>query len=152
MKSRRRSERPRDRRTLGVVRALIRAINGRKVDRIADLLADNHRFIDSVGNVVRGSKDVATGFAAYFQMVPDYRIDIAHTLAEGNTVLVWGSARGSYVPEGRDTAIGHWQVFAAWRAIVRQGRVAEWQVYADNEPVRALMRESSFEGKGVKSK
>jgi|SRR5262245_32125190 len=151
MKSRRRSARPRgDRRPLGAVRALIRAINGRRVDRITALLTDNHRFIDSLGNVVRGSKDVATGFAAYFQMVPDYRIDVVHMLTAGNTVLVWGSARGSYVPQGRDTAIGHWQVPAAWRAIVRQGRVAEWQVYVDNEPVRALMRESSFEGKGVK--
>ena len=150
MKSRRQSERRReDRRPVGAVRALIRAINARRVDRIVALLTDNHRFIDSLGNVVRGSKDVATGFAAYFQMVPDYRIDVAHTLAEGNTVLVWGSARGSYVPQGRDTAISHWQVPAAWRAIVRQGRVAEWQVYADNEPVRALMRESSFNGKGV---
>jgi hypothetical protein len=24
----------------------------------------------------------ATGFAAYFQMVPDYRIDVAHTLGK----------------------------------------------------------------------
>jgi ketosteroid isomerase-like protein len=84
MKSRRRSERRHEeRRPVGAVRALIRAINARRVDRIVALLADNHRFIDSLGNVVRGSKDVAAGFAAYFQMVPDYRIDVAHTLAEG---------------------------------------------------------------------
>jgi ketosteroid isomerase-like protein len=153
MKSRRRSEHVRDdRRALGVVRALIRAINGRKVDRIADLLTDNHRFIDSLGNVIHGGDEVATGFAAYFKMVPDYRIDVTHMLAKGNTVIAWGSAGGSYVPQGQDTAIGHWEIPAAWRAIVREGRVAEWQVYADNEPVRALMRESSFAGKGVKSK
>jgi hypothetical protein len=59
------------------VRALIRA-NARRVDRIVALLTNNHRFIDSLGDVVRGSKDVATGFPAYFQMVPDYRIDVAH--------------------------------------------------------------------------
>ena len=150
MKSRRRSERRREeRRPIAAVCALIRAINARRVDRIVALLTDNHRFIDSLGNVIRGGDQVAAGFAAYFKMVPDYRIDVAHMLAEGNTVLVWGSAQGSYVPQGQDTALGHWQMPAAWRAIVRQGRVAEWQVYADNEPVRALMRESSFDGKGV---
>ena len=54
MKSRRRSAHSRDdRHTLGAVRALIRAINGRRVDRIAVLLTDNHRFIDSLGNVIR---------------------------------------------------------------------------------------------------
>jgi ketosteroid isomerase-like protein len=144
MQSRRRSARPReDRHTLGAVRALIRAINSRRVDRIAALLTDNHRFIDSLGNVIRGGDEVVAGFAAYFKMVPDYRIAVADMLAAGNTVLVWGSARGSYVPQGQDAALGHWQMPAAWRAIVRQGRVAEWQVYADNEPIRALMRRAT---------
>jgi ketosteroid isomerase-like protein len=140
MKSRRRSEHVLDDRTLRVVRALIRAINGHNVDQLEKLLTGNHRFIDSLGSVVRGSHEVATGFAAYFRMVPDYRINITHVLAKGNTVIAWGSARGSYVPQGQDTAIGHWEMPAAWRAIVREGRVAEWQVYADNEPIRALMR------------
>ncbi len=94
MKSRRRSERRREeRRPVGAVRAVIRAINARRVDRIAVLLTDNHRCIDSLGNVIRGGDQVAAGFAAYFKMVPDYRIDVAHMLAEGNTVLVWGSAQ-----------------------------------------------------------
>jgi hypothetical protein len=60
MKSRRRSERRREeRRPVGAVRALIRAINARRVDRIVALPTNNHRFIDSLGDVVRGSKDVA---------------------------------------------------------------------------------------------
>jgi ketosteroid isomerase-like protein len=123
MKSGRRSAHPReDRHAFGAVRALIRAINGRRVDRIVELLTENHRFIDSLGGVLRGRDEVAKGFAAYFKMVPDYRIDVAQMLGKGNTVLVWGSARGSYVPNGQDVPKGHWQMPAAWRAIVRQGR------------------------------
>jgi len=33
-----------------------------------------------------------------------------------------------------------WTVPTAWRAVVRNGQVAEWQVYADNEPLRASLR------------
>jgi hypothetical protein len=29
------------------------------------------------------------------------------------------------------------------RAIIRDGQVAEWQVYADNEPIREQMRAAS---------
>ena len=32
---------------------------------------------------------------------------------------------------------------AALRALVRDGRIAEWQVYADNEPIREQMRAAS---------
>ena len=30
---------------------------------------------------------------------------------------------------------------ALWRAGLQGGKIAEWQVYADNEPMRAMMRE-----------
>jgi hypothetical protein len=36
-----------------------------------------------------------------------------------------------------------WKMPAAWRAVVKDGKVALWQVYADNEPIRAIMRKSS---------
>jgi hypothetical protein len=29
-----------------------------------------------------------------------------------------------------------------WYAVVRDGKVARWQVYADNQPVRKLMGEA----------
>ena len=33
-----------------------------------------------------------------------------------------------------------WLLPAAWRAVVRDGRIAQWQVYCDTEPVAAIMR------------
>jgi SnoaL-like domain len=33
-----------------------------------------------------------------------------------------------------------WKTPAAWRAVVKDGRISIWQVYADNEPIRAIMR------------
>jgi hypothetical protein len=34
-----------------------------------------------------------------------------------------------------------WQTPAAWHAVVRDGLIAEWQVYADNKPIRQRMRQ-----------
>jgi hypothetical protein len=36
-----------------------------------------------------------------------------------------------------------WKTPAAWRAVIKEGKVAVWQVYADNEPIRAIMRKYS---------
>jgi hypothetical protein len=37
----------------------------------------------------------------------------------------------------------YWKTPAAWRAVVKDGRISIWQVYADNEPIRAIMRKGS---------
>lgn len=36
-------------------------------------------------------------------------------------------------------AENHWEITAAWKAVVRGGYVSEWRVYADNEPVWKIM-------------
>jgi len=33
----------------------------------------------------------------------------------------------------------HWEIPAAWKAVVQRGRISEWRVYADNEPVWKIM-------------
>ena len=37
----------------------------------------------------------------------------------------------------------------ALRAVIRDGRIAEWHVYADNEPMRELPRTSSAKSEGL---
>jgi hypothetical protein len=34
-----------------------------------------------------------------------------------------------------------WHIPGAWRATVRNGRIAVWQVYADNKPIYELLPE-----------
>ena len=40
-------------------------------------------------------------------------------------------------------ALPIWEIPAAWKAVVRDGLVAHWQVFADNQPVRKLMGDSA---------
>ncbi len=123
-----------------MVRRFIACINRGDVNGLAGLMTDDHLFIDGMGNRVRIRRAMARGWAGYFAMVPDYAIEVEDVFVRGRTIAVLGFAGGSYVSPSTRRSAGTWRVPAAWRAVVRRGRVAEWQVYADNEPIRQLMR------------
>jgi hypothetical protein len=80
-------------------------------------------FIDSLGNQLSGRGQLERGWKAYFELFPDYRIELQATLASGELVLSYGVASATHATGG--TA---WQIPAAWRARVRDERIAEWQV------------------------
>ena len=122
------------------VQAFIAAINQRDVDRLCRLMTDDHRFIDSLGSEICGRDTMRQGWTAYFSMVPDYVIDVRETLVDGRVVLATGIARGTYSPDGQLKPDDAWSTPAAWRAVVEDGRIATWQVFADNEPLRAILR------------
>jgi hypothetical protein len=74
-------------------------------------------------------------------MVPDYWIKVDHIVSEGNTIILCGSAGGTFVPKsGMMKPENKWETPAVWRALVKEGRVAEWRIYCDNEPIREKMR------------
>lgn len=52
-----------------------------------------------------------------------------------NVVALLGTAQGTYSVRGHMLAENHWEIPAAWKAVVHRGRVSEWRVYADNDPV-----------------
>jgi len=78
-------------------------------------------------------------------MVPDYSISHSEIFADGKTVAVFGSAQGTFAKDGVLHKENFWKTPAAWRAVVEDGKIAIWQVYADNEAIRAIMRKASTE-------
>lgn len=144
-----------------VARLFVHAINRQDVAALADLMTQDHHFIDSLGNAVVGRDVARRGWAGYFGMVPDYGITILESYGTGPVVILLGTAKGTFVPA--PPAPSHnpvaqpkaatepglqlnpenaWQTPIALRAQIEGGRVAEWRVYADNEPIRELMRKS----------
>ena len=124
---------------INVVEAFIAAINRRSPPEISDLMTEDHTFVDSAGRAESGREHMTAGWDAYFRMFPDYRIVTETILADGPLVAVFGSASGTYngkrgpVPENRIT------MPAAWRAVVENGKVKRWQVYADwTEGIRII--------------
>lgn len=119
------------------------AINARQPDAICSLMTSDGEFIDSLGNRIQGTEKLRSAWAGYFKMVPDYSISHAEIFANGNTVAVFGSAQGTFSKDGTLAKENSWKAPAAWLAVVKDGKVATWQVYADNEPIRAIMRKHS---------
>jgi ketosteroid isomerase-like protein len=118
----------------------VRSINAHNVQEIVALMSSDHVFIDSLGN--RSTRPaIDAGWQQYFAMVPDYWIKVDQVVTDGNVVILFGKAGGTYVPKnGKITAANKWETPAAWRAVIKNGKVSEWRIYCDNEPIREKMR------------
>ncbi len=123
-----------------VAQAFLRAINRQDVEGLVALMAPDHRFVDSLGNVVAGREKMRAGWLGYFKMVPDYSIAIEESFCDGPVVLMLGVAEGTYAPDGNMKPENRWKTPVALRAQVEDGLVTEWRVNADNEPLREKMR------------
>jgi uncharacterized protein (TIGR02246 family) len=123
-----------------LAQTFVDAINRQDVDELAALMTADHRFIDSLGNPVEGRDKMRAGWAGYFKMIPDYRITVDELICDGPVVVLLGCAEGTYAVNGELKVENRWTTPVALRATVSDGFIAEWRVYADNEPLRVLMR------------
>ncbi len=110
----------------------VTAINSHEVKTLTPLMTADHVFVDSLGNRVQGATSMEAGWRGYFAMCGDYRIRIDDVMAKGGVVLAAGEAGGTI-----DSVA--WRTPAAWKAVIRDGRVAEWRVFADNKPVYEIL-------------
>jgi ketosteroid isomerase-like protein len=124
-----------------IARRFVQAINAHDLDAICGLTTEGHRFIDSLGAVVEGREAMRVGWSHYFRMVPDYAIQVERDFESGPLVVLFGSAGGTYTPDGVLREEGRWSAPAALYAVVEGEHVSEWRVYADNEPIRRRMAE-----------
>lgn len=124
---------------LKVAMSFLEAINHRRLDRIAELMTEDHAFIQADGVEVKGRDRMLEAWAAYFEMIPDYRIDVGETFSRENTVVILGRASGTFADEGAVDPRNHWSVPAAWRVVVEAGRVSLWQLYVDSEPMTRIL-------------
>ncbi len=123
----------------GVVLGFVDAINRHDVKALVDLMTEDHTFIDSEGSSVKGREEMRKGWIVYFTLIPNYQVSISETMKTANPVGLFGIARGTYAVKGKLLEENKWEIPAAWRAVVRDNRISEWQVYTDNEPVRRIM-------------
>ena len=123
---------------IDVALAFVDRINCHDVAGLVALMTEDHHFVDGLGQEVRGREQMKQGWHGYFARFPDYSIKVDDALSDGNVVALLGSAQGTYCTENAP-AENHWEIPAAWKAVIRNERVAEWRVYADNEPVWKIM-------------
>lgn len=118
--------------------AFIDSINKADSDRMYNLLAYNHQFIDSQGNKINNRDHVKEAWIEYFEFFPDYKIEICETLEKDSLICIFGFASGTY----KNNSSNYWRIPAAWKVITEGSRISHWQVYADNSIVLDIMKKS----------
>jgi ketosteroid isomerase-like protein len=107
-------------------------INRRDLEGLAALMTDDHRFIDTAGEVVSGKRDCLDAWRGCFESFPDYRNVFTSLAARGDLVTIVGHSVCA-----EPALAGP----ALWRATTRDGMVAEWRVYPDTPDMRAMLHE-----------
>jgi hypothetical protein len=149
---------------LEVAMEFIKRINAGDVNALCDLMTEGHIFQDALGKRFIGRETMRQGWTMYFKLVADYQVHADEFFQTNERVAIFGTASGRYVgPQGLsaksgngapvpaashevESAIGpngFWEVPAAWLAAVQDGKIAEWRVYADNQPLRKLMGDAT---------
>ncbi len=81
---------------------------------------------------------MVAGWRAYFDLCPDYWLRVDDAPADAAIVVGAGEAGGTI------DGIA-WRTPAAWKAVVRDGKIALWQVFADNAPVYEILERRGSE-------
>ncbi len=126
---------------LEVAMDFIKCINAGNVNALCELMSEGHIFQDALGKRFIGRETMREGWTQYFKMVGDYQVHAEEFFQTVDRLAIFGSASGRYAGGGGANH-NFWEVPAAWRAVVKDGLMAEWRVYADNQPLRKLMGET----------
>jgi hypothetical protein len=125
--------------TARVALRFVNEVNRHEVESLLDLLTEDHVMIDPEGREVRGRDRLREVWSGWFRACPDYHLGVKEWFQSGRTVGMFGTASGTFAVGERLPAEHRWKAPAAWRAVVRDHRIAQWQVYLDLEPIHRAM-------------
>jgi hypothetical protein len=120
---------------LKTARLFVEAINSANIDQLTGLMTDDHTFIDADGSEHSGREEMRSGWLEYFSLVPDFNIQILNSFSREHTVVLLGTAEGTFIDKGELKSENHWKVPAAWRVEIENERVAVWQLFTNQEPM-----------------
>jgi ketosteroid isomerase-like protein len=109
----------------------VKAINDHNVDEIINLMSEDHIFIDAIDNKSVGKKGMKEGWKAYYELFPDYQIEISDITENVSTIGLFGYASATYKSLTNKLNSNFWRIPASWKAIVENNKIKHWQVYCD---------------------
>ncbi|MBN2182800.1 MAG: nuclear transport factor 2 family protein [Sedimentisphaerales bacterium] len=122
-----------------IVNKFIEAINRHDVDAIGQMMSQDCVYIDSDGTTYDDLEQMKQGWPGYFKMFPDYKIEAPEYVISGDTVILLGTASGTYTTDGTLRQENHWHIPAAWKAVVVGDKIKLWQWIADNSVVAKII-------------
>ena len=114
----------------------VECINRRDIDSLAELMTDDHVFIDLSGEEHHGRDAMVEGWRSYFTQFPEYMIHLAAAYILGDKVALVGRTTGSHIGQPRHE---EFQGTVIWVAETRQGKLKRWQLVDDTPPNRTSL-------------
>jgi len=125
-----------------IVLAFVKAINDHDVHKIYDLMHDDHIFINGSGGKQVGKIDMKKGWQDYYQVFPDYSVEITDVIENDSIVGLFGYASGTYKINHDNNNDNFWKTPAAWKAIVENQKIKLWQVYCDYSRLLEIIKKN----------
>jgi ketosteroid isomerase-like protein len=111
--------------------SFVKAINDHDVDGIINLMSEDHIFIDALDNISVGKKALKEGWKGYYELFPDYQIEISDITENVSTLGLFGYASATYKNLTNKLNSNFWRIPASWKAIIENNKIKHWQVYCD---------------------
>jgi len=95
-------------------------INQRDLEGLAELMTEDHTFIDNNGEATKGKDAMKEGWRSFFDRYPDYRTTFTCVTVQNKVVVMVGYSTCSH------------KLLAGpniWTAKIRDGHISEWRVY-----------------------
>ncbi|HTW77497.1 MAG TPA: nuclear transport factor 2 family protein [Thermoplasmata archaeon] len=117
----------------------VNEINRHDIESLLALLTEDHLMIDAQGQELRGKDRLRAAWTECFHAFPDYHLGVKEWFQSGRVVGMFGTASGTFAVGEQLPAENRWRAHAAWRVVVRDHLIAQWQVYVDREPALRAM-------------
>ncbi len=125
--------------TVSLVNQYVEKINSHDINGMIQMVSDDSVFIDSMGINTNGRENLRKAWDVLLTFFPDYHVNIKNVISKNGLVALFGTAAGTLSADGRILDENKFEIPASWTAVVKDGKIAKWRVYADNEPVRKLI-------------
>jgi ketosteroid isomerase-like protein len=104
----------------------VAAVNAHDAGALANVITDDFTIIDSWREGVVGRENAMAGARIMFASDPGLRLDVEAVSYADPYVLMRGWVQSAHADVGRRRAV--------WRARCEDGRIAEWQAWAEGSP------------------
>ncbi len=94
-------------------------INQQDLKDLAELMTDDHTFVDSDNNATKGKKTMLNGWKEFFKTYPDYKNTFTCVTTQDNTVVMVGYSTCTHKPLNGPNI---------WTARIQDKQVSEWRV------------------------
>ncbi len=128
-----------------IVNRFIKAINEHNVDKIYDLMSEDHIFIDGYGDRYVGKTGMKEGWQKYYEMFPDYLVEITDVTENNSVIGLFGFASATYKNIKDKLNSNYWRTPAAWKAIVEDNKIQYWQVFCDYTRLKTIMDKNQID-------